>query len=123
MCQDLVMTGFPERAWMLKFDGESFAHIVFTFRVWHEDDSWQGLCSELGVPSFGDNPGDALSNVIDATVTYLNAIEAVGDRETVFRDRGVILEDGLPGEKESIQEQVEPNVSLSRLELTLAECG
>jgi hypothetical protein len=54
---------FPEARWAVLVDEDDAAvgHVALTFRVWHEQDAWQAICAELGVPGFGETPGDALA--------------------------------------------------------------
>lgn len=116
-----AMSRFPESCWAVLSDGEAgvIGHVALTFRIWYADDAWQGVCAELRVPSFGGDPGDALTNVIDATIEYLNEIEETGERERVFTERGVKLRQGLPEAESPISEFVDANVVISRLELGL----
>ena len=117
------MARFPEAAWAVLHDGQNvIGHILLTFRIFSEDGDWQSMCSELGVPSFGDSPGDALSNVIDATITYLNAIEENGERERIFKECSIELESGHPGGR-SRKEEMAPGESVTLLELGLAVGG
>lgn len=114
---------FPQEAWAVLHDGrEAVGHIQLTFQVVHEDGAWQGVCRELDVPSFGDGPGEALDNVLDATICYLNAIEEAGERERVFRERLIVINMGVPSE-DAHEEPVGPGQLVSRLDLALAVGG
>lgn len=116
---------FPETCWaVLRGDDRAVAHravahIVLTFRVWSEDGTWEGICAELGVPSFGEGPGDALSSVIDATICYLNEVERLGERERIFAERGLQLRAGEPAD--TIEEAVATNQSVARIDLGIVE--
>ena len=117
------MAGFPERAWAVlhNYQRGPVGHVALTFRVWHEDDAWQAICPELGVPSFGDSPGVALDAVLDATLGYLNEIEWNGQRRRVFRERGLKLLRGAPQRKaEEIEEKMVAGESVSRLDIGLS---
>ncbi|MHB1509637.1 MAG: hypothetical protein ACYCST_07895 [Acidimicrobiales bacterium] len=107
---------------MLRDDHQVVGHVVLTFRIWHQDGSWQGCCKELGVPSFGDSPDGALGNVLEATITYLNEIEAIGERERIFTEHHLSLRSGTPEEK-SRSQNLAPNESVTLLELGLAVGG
>jgi hypothetical protein len=86
---------FPARTWARLTDGEEVVgEVLLTFRVWHEDGFWQAKCAELEVPSFGDEPVEALSAVIDATIGYLNEIEGQEERERIFSEQGLTLQSG-----------------------------
>jgi hypothetical protein len=113
---------FPERSWAVLMDGnrEVLGYVALTFRIWHEDDAWQGVCSELGVPSFGDTPGATLDSVVDATIGYLNEIEDHGERERIFQEQGLVLKRGEPPEEPTqVQESMAVGQSVSRLDIGL----
>ena len=116
---------FPPSGWAVFTDGQDVVgHVLLTFRIWHEDGAWQGACAELGVPSFGDDPGDALDNVLDATILYLDEIEAQGEREAIFAERGLVLGVGHPTDASDVRkESVGAGETVSRMELGLAACG
>jgi len=112
---------FPESCWAVLTGQEgTVGHIALTFIVHYEDDAWQGLCRELHVPSFGDSPAKALENTIDATICYLNELEHTDQRETVFKQRHIIMSDGAPGK--DTDEKLGSGV-LARLQLGLAAAG
>ena len=117
------MGKFPESCWaVLVEDGkEVLSHVRLTFRIWYEDGAWQGQCTELGVPSFADDLGAALDNVIDATIGYLNELEATGERERIFAERGLVVRSGLPDrDADEAKEDVRSGDTVSRLELGLS---
>lgn len=64
-------------------------HIVLTLLVHQEDAQYVSECVELGTASCGDTIDEALENIREATVLYLNAIEEAGERERVFRRQGI----------------------------------
>jgi hypothetical protein len=114
---------FPESHWaVLVEDGKKMvSRVRLTFRIWYEDGAWQGLCTELGVPSFADEVGTALDSVIDATIGYLNEIEATGEREHIFAERGLTLRDGEPtGDSDTADKEVRSGETVSRLEVGLS---
>ena len=117
------MARFPEERWAVLVDQNHnvLGHVALTFRVWHEEGAWQGLCTELRVPSFGESPGEALDAVVDATLAYLNEIEDQGERERTFSERGVQMREGEPVAPEpTIEEEVAPGESVSRLDFGLS---
>jgi predicted RNase H-like HicB family nuclease len=78
-------------------------HLLLTVRVRFEDGYWVGDCIELGVPSFGETLEQAINAVEDATLVYLNTIEAHGDRERIFKERGLEIRPGQPEGFEDIE--------------------
>jgi predicted RNase H-like HicB family nuclease len=47
------------------------------------------FCPELGIASQGESVGEALNNLRDATYTFLNTIEQLGDRAAFFKEHGI----------------------------------
>jgi len=76
--------------------GVELYHIDLTIRIHEEDGQWAAECVELGVHSCGDTVGEAFENVREATICYLNTLEAVDQRRQVFEDRGIHPHLGLP---------------------------
>ena len=68
--------------------GDSF---VLTATILREGDQYAAVCQELDVATCGDTVDDACANLDDAITLYLNAIEANGTRERVFRDKGIVV--------------------------------
>ncbi|MBI4870354.1 MAG: type II toxin-antitoxin system HicB family antitoxin [Candidatus Riflebacteria bacterium] len=46
--------------------------------VWHEEGGWVSKCPELGVASCGDDPEDALHNLVEAVELYLENAKLLG---------------------------------------------
>jgi predicted RNase H-like HicB family nuclease len=67
--------------------------ITVTFEVEREDDQYVSHCPELDVASYGDSVEDAIAHLKDAVLLYLDTVERDGDRERVFRDRGIKIEE------------------------------
>jgi predicted RNase H-like HicB family nuclease len=63
--------------------------ITVTLEVAKEGRHFVSRCRELGTASSGDSFDDALENIKDATIQYLNAIEQLGERPRIFRARGI----------------------------------
>jgi len=53
-------------------------------------------CPELGIASQGESIGEAFNNLRDATYTYLNTIEQLGDRERIFKERRIVVHTARP---------------------------
>lgn len=77
-----------------KVDG----YVLLQFRInWDEEtELYEGECSELGVPSFGESVGAALISTMEATVLYLEALDENGERERVFSEKGVMMYEDPP---------------------------
>ena len=72
--------------------------ILVTEVVEKEGDQYVSICPELGTASCGDSIEEALANLREAVELYLNAIEDVGERERVFRERGIEVTDEIADE-------------------------
>ena len=78
----------------------------FTLTIYPEDDQWVSRCEELGVSSCGESIDEALENIKEAVLLYLNTLEEVGECDRVFTERMITpLE---PSQHHSAA--VEPNV-------------
>jgi predicted RNase H-like HicB family nuclease len=60
-----------------------------TLEVVREGRHYVSRCRELGTASSGESFDEALENIKDATLEYLNAIEELGERPRIFRERGL----------------------------------
>lgn len=69
--------------------------ITVTLQVEREDDQYVSLCPELDIASYGDTVEEALAHLGNAVSLYLTTIEEDGEREHVFRERGIEIEDRL----------------------------
>ena len=63
--------------------------ITLTLEVAKEGRQFVSRCRELGTASCGDSFDEALENIEDATLAYLNAIEELGERPRIFREKGI----------------------------------
>lgn len=54
-----------------------------------EEGGYVSTCLELGIASQGETVDEAFDNIRDATLVYLNTIERLGERQRVFRERGI----------------------------------
>lgn len=80
--------------------------INLTFRAHQVDGQWAAYCEEFAVHSCGDDLDEALDNALDATLGYLNTIEALGERKRVFAERGVEARLHLPTHDQPTAAQV-----------------
>lgn len=71
-------------------------YIVLTIKIHQEGDYFLAECEELGVPSFGQSHEEALEAIREAVRLYVNTLEAEGERERVFAEKGIEL---IPAEQ------------------------
>ena len=79
----------------------SAQHSVYlTFRACLEDDpdgtAFTAFCVELGTASCGDTEDEALKNIAEAITLHLNTLEDLGQRDRVFRQAGIEIEETRP---------------------------
>ena len=65
--------------------------VVLTLHVWQEDDYWMGECIELGTITDACSPEAAFQELIDLVLLTVEGLEAAGERERVFAERGVTV--------------------------------
>lgn len=88
-------------------------YVVLTFRVYKEEDQYVSECVELGTASCGDTIDQALANLEEATLQYLNAIEECGERDRIFRRKNIRIILGTPhGETKPVTAREREMVSL-----------
>jgi predicted RNase H-like HicB family nuclease len=75
--------------------------ITLTFEIEREGDLYVSLCRELDIASYGDSVEDAAKHLEEAVSLYLDVIEADGEREQVFRERGI-----RPEEQDDVDREV-----------------
>ena len=63
--------------------------ILLTEVAEQEGDQFAVQCPELGIASCGDSIEEAFGNIREAIALHLNVLEELGDRERVFRERGI----------------------------------
>ena len=71
-------------------------YIVVTIKVEQEGDQFTAEALELGVASCGDTDEEARDNIVEAVDLYLSAIASNGTRERVFREKGIVVQQGEP---------------------------
>lgn len=97
-------------------------NIVVTISVHEEDGVFQAECLELGVPSLGRTLDEAFQRACEATLLYLNTIEAEGQRDRIFRDQGIkVITGKVPSTKRNLSAR--PEEFLSRQILPVAAIG
>ena len=70
--------------------------VPLTLEVSREGKSFVSRCLELGTASCGDTFEEALANVKEATVEYLNTLERLGEQERVFGEKGIVVRRSRP---------------------------
>ena len=66
-------------------------YILLTEVVEEDDGQFAAYCLELGTATCGDTIEEALSNLQEAIVVHLNALDEVGTRERVFKERNIVV--------------------------------
>jgi predicted RNase H-like HicB family nuclease len=66
--------------------------ITLTFVIEPEGDRFVATCPELDISSFGDSVEDAAAHLENAVLLYLEVVEEDGERERIFRERGLKTE-------------------------------
>ena len=69
--------------------------ITLRLEVEREDDVYVASCPDLDISSYGDTVENAYSHLKDAITLYLDTIEEDGERERIFQERGITVEDRL----------------------------
>ena len=79
--------GVPERAPGHRLEG----FVLLTFEFHREGRLFVGVCRELGVATDGRDVLKLSDRLAEMVEMYLNGLEEAGERERVFRERGVVL--------------------------------
>lgn len=64
-------------------------YIAVGLVVTKEGNQYSSWCPELDIASCGDSPEEAVRNLGDALELYLSTLEEEGERERVFKERGI----------------------------------
>lgn len=89
-------------------------YIVVTLKAYQEGNQYVSECPELDVASCGDTLDEAFRNVEDALLLYLKTIEKLGERERVFKERGIEVRSGAPPARgEEVQVRARPDEFVS----------
>ncbi|GEM_PF-4455521 len=82
-------------------------YIVVTIAVWREEDVWVSRCLELGTVSEGDTEQEALDNIKEATESFLDTLEDLGECQQVLKEKGVVVHALGPAEGPAIERPIE----------------
>lgn len=75
---------------------EPVGYILVTLVASEEEGGYASVCPELGVASQGETAEEAISNLRDAALVFLNTIEQLGQRDRVFRERHIPIHPHKP---------------------------
>jgi predicted RNase H-like HicB family nuclease len=93
--------------------------ITLRLEAWREDDLYVAHCPDLDISSYGDTVEDAFAHLKDAIFLYLETIEQDGERERVFRERGIEI-DERPDTKYSVTLHPDVFATVSRFTVRVA---
>ena len=62
--------------------------VIYRAEIFPEGGCYVGLCRELDVSSFGDNPEDASDSLREAVVLFLEGCEELGTLDEVLEESG-----------------------------------
>ena len=69
--------------------------ITLRLEAEREEDLYVAHCPDLDLSSYGDTLEEAFAHLNDAVLLYLDTIEEDGERDRIFRERGIKVEDRL----------------------------
>jgi predicted RNase H-like HicB family nuclease len=69
--------------------------IALRLEAERENDLYVANCPDLDISSYGATVEDAFDHLKDAILLYLDTIEADGERDRIFRERGISVEERL----------------------------
>ncbi len=64
-------------------------YIVVEVIVTKEGNQYSSWCPNLDIASCGDSPEEAVKNLGDALELYLDTLDEEGEREQVFKEKGI----------------------------------
>ena len=62
--------------------------VAYRAEIFSEGDCYVGLCRELDVSSFGDDPKDASGSLWEAVELFLEGCEGLGSLDEVLEESG-----------------------------------
>jgi predicted RNase H-like HicB family nuclease len=71
-------------------------YVALTLTVEKEGKQFVSRCVDLGTASCGDSFDEALANIEEATIEYLNTIERLGERSRIFEEKGITIRKSRP---------------------------
>ena len=66
-------------------------HFTLNTKVEKHDEVYVGYCVELGTVTQGDSLEEVCENLKDAIYVHLSVLDEIGERERVFREKGVVM--------------------------------
>jgi len=67
-------------------------YILLTLEFRREDGQFAAYCRELGTATCGETFEEAHKNILEAVTLDLNTLEDIGERERVFKERGIKIQ-------------------------------
>ena len=71
-------------------------YIVLSVTAHQEGRQWVSTCVELDIASCGDTQNEALDNILEATLLYLDSLQDLGECKQVLQEKGVKIHSGEP---------------------------
>jgi len=65
-------------------------HFTLNTKVEKHDGVYVGYCVELGTVTQGDSLEEVCENLKDAIYVHLSMLDEIGERERVFREKGIV---------------------------------
>jgi predicted RNase H-like HicB family nuclease len=91
--------------------GGGYINLEFVIRK--EDHQYSSWCPDLDIASCGDTPEEAIENLKDAIALYLATIDEKGEREDIFKERGIRIQPtDEPANPKSFVTQYQHKVSM-----------
>ncbi len=78
-------------------------------KVEQHDGVFVGYCVELGTVTQGDSLEEACKNLKDAIYVHLATLDEIGERERVFREKGIVVTPAIDDTVEVIAAIAEKN--------------
>jgi predicted RNase H-like HicB family nuclease len=76
-------------------------YISLTLEIRREDGQFAAYCRELGTATCGDTFEEAHKNIVEAVTLDLNTLEDIGERERVFKERGIRIQSDRDDKEEA----------------------
>ena len=96
---------------------EGERYIRLTLQIVAEDDGYVSRCLELGTASCGDTVEEALLNIKDCVEVYLETIEEMGERQRIFKKRGIKIRKFTKSTRKNVPDVPAPPGTLATSEL------
>ncbi len=99
-------------------------YVVLRFRIYEDPETglYQGECLDLDAASFGESVEEALDATMEATALYLETIDDLGERDRIFKERGIEIVTKEPSDDTTLEVVSHPSeiISVQRLAVVVA---